>query len=168
MVSPSQHVREESQELPKLLQLIGQAQKSIAIQLLSYNNKTRQGEDWLVLDNALIQAQKRGIKVDLMVSDWSTKGDKGSALRKLSQYGINIHIISVPEHPSGYIPYARTIHSKYMVVDQQHCWLGTSNWAKGYFFSSRNIGVVSYNSSVCQQLSSIHQELRSSVLRRGI
>ena len=167
-VSPSRTVAEHAQELPHLLHLINTTQKHLSIQLLSYNNKSRSGEHWPVLDNALINAKKRGVHVELMVSDWSTKGSKGEALQMLQKNGINIHIISVPEHPDGPIPYARTIHAKYMISDQNNCWLGTSNWAKGYFLESRNVGVISYDSPICSQLQEIYNDIKNTTMNTSL
>jgi phosphatidylserine/phosphatidylglycerophosphate/cardiolipin synthase-like enzyme len=39
------------------------------------------------------------------------------------------------------VPFARVIHSKYMVVDGARLWLGTSNWERDYFEQSRNASV---------------------------
>ena len=49
---------------------------------------------------------------------------------------------SSPRRSRGFIPYARVIHSKVMRVDDDLCWVGTSNWGYDYFFRSRNVEVV--------------------------
>ena len=55
---------------------------------------------------------------------------------------IEVKLVTIPEWSGGFIPFARVIHAKYLVVDAEHSWLGTSNWSKDYFFKSRNVGIV--------------------------
>ena len=122
------------------------------LQFFSYNNQTRSKESWTVLDDALIACVQRGVQVELMVSDWATKGSKGRSLEKLRANGVTVHVASVPEHSSGPIPFARTIHAKTIISDQSSCWLGTSNASKGYFTTSRNIGLILHNQELCAQM----------------
>ena len=150
---PTALPKEVPHDLPSILSLINSSQQTLRLQFLSYNNKTRAKESWTVLDDALIRAQKRGVQVELMVSDWATKGSKGASLEKLRQHGIRVHVASVPEHSSGFIPFARTVHAKYIVADEKHCWIGTSNASKGYFDTSRNIGLIIHNKHECSQMS---------------
>ena len=146
-------------DLPLLLELIARAKNDLTLQFLSYNNKARSGEYWYTLDDALIEAVQRGVHVELMVSDWSTKGSKGESLEKMRQAGVTVHVISVPEHSSGFIPFARTIHAKYIVSDKKSCWLGTSNASKGYFTNSRNVGLMLYKRKECEKLAEIFSKL---------
>ena len=55
---------------------------------------------------------------------------------------IEVGISTIPEYSGGFIPFARVEHCKYMVVDSQWLWLGTSNWSWSYFHNSRNLGLV--------------------------
>jgi len=146
-------------DLPLLLELIAEAKDDLRLQFLSYNNKARSGEYWYALDDALISAVQRGVHVELMVSDWSKKGSKGESLEKLRQAGVTVHVISVPEHSSGFIPFARTIHAKYIVSDKKSCWLGTSNASKGYFTNSRNVGLMLYKRKECEKMAEIFSGL---------
>ena len=95
----------------------------------------------------------RGVDVRLLVSDWAIKGKKGESLKKLKQNGVQVRYASIPEHSSGKIPFARTIHSKLLTIDDQKCWLGTSNWSKDYFTTSRNVGILILNPKDCLSLS---------------
>jgi phosphatidylserine/phosphatidylglycerophosphate/cardiolipin synthase-like enzyme len=147
-------------DLPEILSLIRNAEHSLRLQFLSYNNKNRDGTSWNVLDNTLIDAVNRGVHVELMVSDWSKKGSKGASLEKLKQNGVHISIISIPEHSSGPIPFARTIHAKYIVSDTKNCWLGTSNASQGYFTTSRNVGLILKKRTECAQLHQIFTEIQ--------
>ena len=153
VASPSQSLPfEVPHDLPHILSLIQSTKKTLRLQFLSYNNKTRSKDSWTVLDDALINAVQRGVDVELMVSDWATKGDKGRSLEKLQSHGVTVHIVSIPEHSSGHIPFARTIHAKTIISDQSRCWIGTSNASKGYFYTSRNLGLIIQIKKLCVQM----------------
>ncbi|MEK6578918.1 MAG: phospholipase D-like domain-containing protein, partial [Bdellovibrionota bacterium] len=49
---------------------------------------------------------------------------------------------TLPLASQGPIPYARVIHSKFMTVDGQTLWLGTSNWSRGYFYETRGVELI--------------------------
>tara|TARA_B100000683_G_C12408992_1_gene522957 strand:- start:231 stop:1169 length:939 start_codon:yes stop_codon:yes gene_type:complete len=153
VASPLQSLPSEiPYDLPHILSLIQSARKTLRLQFLSYNNQTRSKESWTILDDALINAIQRGVKVELMVSDWATKGSKGRSLEKLRTNGVIVHVASVPEHSSGHIPFARTVHAKTIISDQSNCWLGTSNASKSYFTTSRNVGLIIHNKKLCLQM----------------
>ena len=147
-------------DLPHILKLIESAQKSLKLQFLSYNNKSHEEEKWTILDDALIAASKRGVRVELMVSSWSTKGSKGASLEKLREHGVLVSVITIPLHSSGEIPFARTIHAKYITADASNCWLGTSNASKDYFFTSRNVGLLLEKQAECARLSDIFSDIQ--------
>ena len=133
----------EMWDLPKMLEMIRQAQKSIAVQLLNYATQNYDKSEFKELDDALIEAAGRGVNVRLLVSDWTTKPKYMADLKRLAQIDhIETRMIEVPEHSSGFVPYSRTIHSKFMVVDDDKTWMGTSNWGGDYFYKSRNIGMI--------------------------
>jgi len=62
--------------------------------------------------------------------------------RELVGRGVAVKLLPIPEAAQGVIPFARVIHAKYMAVDGERFWIGTSNWSRGYFFKSRNVGVI--------------------------
>lgn len=139
--------------LPALVGLLGDAKKRIRVQLLDYSpverytvdeaKKLYRYEFWPELDNALRAAAVRGVKVELMVSDWNVKEPAYAHLRSLARIsGIEVRMVAIPEHSGGKIPYARVIHSKLLVVDDGILWVGTSNWAKDYFIDSRNVELI--------------------------
>ena len=130
-------------DLPKMLSLIGQAKKSVSVQLLNYATLNYDKTYFTELDEALTAAAARGVQVRLLVSDWSTKPKNMSDLKRLSDVpNFTARMLEVPEHSMGFVPYSRTIHSKFMVVDDEDAWLGTSNWAGDYFYKSRNVGII--------------------------
>jgi phosphatidylserine/phosphatidylglycerophosphate/cardiolipin synthase-like enzyme len=125
-----------------LTELLGSARKSVRVQLLNYNPAEGK-EFWPVIDNALRSAATRGVSVKLLVSDWNTKEPAFSHLRSLARIpGLEVRMASIPEHSAGKIPFARVIHSKYLLVDEDALWLGTSNWGRDYFRSSRNVELI--------------------------
>jgi phosphatidylserine/phosphatidylglycerophosphate/cardiolipin synthase-like enzyme len=129
-----------------ILSLIESAQKSVEIHLLSYATNPKENvehpapKDYLVIDNALTAAAKRGVKISMLLSDWSQSEPKLSAAKKLAAIpNIQVKFVTIPQAKAGFIPYARTIHSKFMVVDGEKLILGTSNWAYEYFHQLRNV-----------------------------
>ncbi len=54
-----------------LVELIGQAKESVRVQLLTYSPIAGQDRYWPRLDDALRAAAVRGVKVRLLVSDWT-------------------------------------------------------------------------------------------------
>ena len=67
--------------------------------------------------------------------------------------------MNIPEHSDGWVNYSRTIHSKYLVVDGDWSWLGTSNWSRDYFYGSRNVGLVVQGAPFAARLDALHETL---------
>jgi phosphatidylserine/phosphatidylglycerophosphate/cardiolipin synthase-like enzyme len=146
-----------------LVDMLGQAKQSIRVQLLTYSPIAGQDRFWPVLDNALRAAAVRGVKVHLLVSDWVLGGRAVPHLKALSLIpNLEVKIASIPEAKEGHIPFSRTIHSKYLVVDDTHLVLGTSNWEEGYFMASRNIELIFRDSPLAAQAARIHDRLWNS------
>jgi len=146
-----------------LVELIGQAKESVRVQLLTYSPVAGQDRYWPVLDNALRAAAVRGVKVRLLVSDWVLGGRALPHLKALALIpNLEVKVVSIPEAKEGHIPYARTVHSKYLVVDRMHLVLGTSNWEESYFTDSRNIELVFRDSPLAAEATRIHDRLWSS------
>lgn len=130
---------EKRWDLPRLVELIDGARKSVRVQLLTYSPARGFDE----LDAALRRAGARGVEVQLLVSDWcKRKGCIEGLQRLLSAPHVQVKLISVPEASTGFIPYARVAHAKYLVVDGARAWVGTSNWERDYFYASRNVGLL--------------------------
>ncbi len=131
--------REESWELPRIIHLIDGAKQSVLVQVLKYKTVNRAGNQFLEIDSALRRASARGVKVRLLVSEWALKDS--DMLKDLASV-IEIGVIKIPAWSGGEIPFARVAHAKYMVVDGQAAWVGSSNWEGDYFLKSRNVGVI--------------------------
>ncbi len=98
--------------------------------------------------------------MEIMVSNWNAKPGTVEALKSLdATRGITVKIVTIPEAKEGFIPFARTIHAKYMVVDGEKSWIGTSNWARDYFYESRNVGLIVDGPRFAQDLERIFRRL---------
>ena len=125
-----------------LIGLINTARSKIEIQLLNYSPAAEENY-YGVIDNALRSAAVRGVQVRMIVSNWNIREPDIYYLKSLQIIpGVEIGISTIPEHSRGFIPFARVEHCKYMVVDDDTSWIGTGNWSKEYFNSSRNIALV--------------------------
>jgi len=146
-----------------LVDLIDQAQQSVRVQLLTYSPLSGQDRYWPRLDNALRAAAVRGVKVRLLVSDWVLGGRALAHLKALALIpNLEVKVASIPEAKEGHIPFSRVIHSKYLVVDEVHLALGTSNWEESYFTESRNIELVFRDSPLATEAARIHDRLWNS------
>jgi phosphatidylserine/phosphatidylglycerophosphate/cardiolipin synthase-like enzyme len=146
-----------------LVELIGQAKTSVRVQLLTYSPLAGQDRYWPVLDNALRAAAVRGVKVRLLVSDWVLGGRALPHLMALALIpNLEVRVASIPEAKEGHIPYSRTAHSKYLVVDEAQLALGTSNWEESYFTESRNLELIFRDADLAAQATRIHDRLWNS------
>src|SRR5213075_1714745 len=104
----------------------------------------------------LIRAAARGVKVKLIVADWSKESPIVDYLKKLSKIpNIEINFSVIPEFSGGYVSFARVEHCKYVVADESDFWLGTANAERGYFYSVRNVGVIAKNRTIAGLLRKI-------------
>ena len=126
-----------------IVNLIDAARTDVLCQFLTYSPVARDKSAYTVLNDALKRAAARGVKVRMIVSDWSKDHPTVDSLKSLSRtQNIEIKFSAIPEWSGGYISFARVEHCKYLVTDSSRCWLGTSNAEKSYFYSTRNLGVV--------------------------
>ena len=147
--------------LDAILSLIASAKSSVRIQVMDYSTKAA-GAAWCTLDSALRAAAKRGAKVELMV-------DSGHAVKAMptlrslaSVSGISVRSVTIPPWSGGDIPFARLIHSKYMIIDNSASWIGAENWSQDYFMNSRNVGLITDLPDTLALLSAVYEKLWSS------
>ncbi|MDF1838233.1 MAG: phospholipase D-like domain-containing protein [Planctomycetota bacterium] len=152
--SPTGLLPEESTwDLPKLQAMIDAAQKTLYLQVLTLDLVDYDGKHFEELEDALIRAAARGVRVRILVADWCDRKGVIEGLRDLAALeGIGVRLVTIPEHSGGHIPFARVIHAKYLVADHKESWLGTSNWERGYFFKSRNVGVMMTGDGMADRL----------------
>jgi phosphatidylserine/phosphatidylglycerophosphate/cardiolipin synthase-like enzyme len=163
-------VGDSETELPKLL---AAAKSEVRIQLLDYAplsygpNRTR--PYYAVIDDAIRAALARGVKVKMMVSNWNTEKPAIAYLKSLALLpGMEIRIVTLPQASTGFIPFARVIHSKTMAIDGQLAWIGTSNWSGGYLDNSRNLEIVLRNEQMAQRIAELHQQTWDSAYAQPI
>ncbi|OGR50696.1 MAG: hypothetical protein A2049_01485 [Elusimicrobia bacterium GWA2_62_23] len=129
-------------ELPELLKMINNAKKTLRGQVMTYALEEHGSKRWTQLDDALRRAAARGVKISLVFADWAMGGKADKDIKALAKVpNISIKISSIPEHNSGFIPYSRVEHCKYLVADGNLAYVTTSNWGPGYFLTSRGAAV---------------------------
>ncbi|WP_223815944.1 phospholipase D-like domain-containing protein [Pseudomonas chlororaphis] len=154
-------VGDSQQELPRLL---AEAKNEVRVQLLDYAplsyGPDRTRPYYAVIDNAVRAAAARGVSIKLMVSNWNTDKLQLPYLKSLAVLpNVQVRIVTLPQAPQGFIPYARVIHSKTMEIDGQVAWVGTSNWLGGYLDNSRNLEVVMHDSAMARRIGELHGQL---------
>lgn len=143
----------------ELVRLIGAAHDEIRVQLLDYSPTDYHHHLYPVIDNALRDAAIRGVKIKLMVSHWNTDKPAVDHLKSLSLIpGIEIRIVTLPQAKSGFIPFARVIHTKTMSIDGKVAWIGTSNWTGGYLDESRNLEIVMKSETMAKRIADLHEQ----------
>lgn len=155
--------------LEVILEKIIQAKRSISIQLYEYSTRSRENaETWLKLDEALRAAGKKGVKVRMILDATALKKDKSGIEALAAQENVEIRLTTIPMHSTGPIDYARLVHSKYLVIDDDTSWVGTENWSRGYFENCRNVGLVVTDSKIARGLRSIFTKLWSSSVSKPV
>jgi phosphatidylserine/phosphatidylglycerophosphate/cardiolipin synthase-like enzyme len=149
-----------------LPQLLAAARREVKVQLLDYaplSYATGRRPFYAVIDNAVRAAAARGVRIKLMVSHWNTEEPAIHHLKSLALLPeVEVRVVTLPQASQGFIPFARVIHSKAMVIDDELAWLGTSNWAGGYLDKSRNLEVVLRSPAMAQRLAALHEQTWSS------
>lgn len=150
------HALWDEQQLARLLAL---AKNRVRLQVLTYKSDANEP---LELEAALREALKRGVAVELLVSNWAKRASNVESLKSLAAAGAKIKFMNIPEASTGHIPFARVCHAKYMVVDGRSAWIGTSNWERDYFYKSRNAGVFILSQALGARLDAFFTENWSS------
>ncbi len=143
---------------PNILNLINSAKEEVCLQFLSYSTKARDKSYYSLIQDAMKNAAARGVKVKMIVSDWEKDHPAVDSLQALSTTpNIELKYMVIPEWSGGYVSFARVVHCKFILVDGEEFWLGTSNCEKSYFYTSRNLGIVVKNNRLGKQLQNIFQ-----------
>lgn len=141
-------------DLPRLVDLIGSARSTVRLQLLTYRPLGK-NDYFDTLETALRAAAARGVRVQLLLSDWCKRPGTIEGLQSLEPLpGIDVKLVTIPPWSGGFIPFARVVHAKYLVVDEDKAWVGTSNWEKDYFLASRNVGLIIEGRGIATTLNS--------------
>lgn len=161
VLSPGGHIPDARVwDLDHIVRALDDAKREIRVQLLSYETIGHDGGRFDTLDAALRRAAIRGVRVHLLLSNWQKSPKKFAAAKSLAEVpGIDVSFVNVPEAASGFIPFARVVHAKYLVVDERLSWVGTSNWSGDYFLKSRNVGLVVESEAFARKLVAIFDGL---------
>lgn len=147
----------------ELVALLASAKKEVVVQLLDYYPLERDHGYYSVIDTAMRDAASRGVAVKLLVSHWNTGKPGVDYLKSLAVLpGVEVRIVTIPEMATGFIPFARVAHSKYMVVDGLMAWVGTSNWTGGYLNRLRNLEVVMKDKEIAERVRKLFDQVWSS------
>lgn len=140
-------------DLPRLVAMIDQARSTVRVQLLTYKVSSRDGSYFDTLDAALRRAAHRGVKVQLLLSDWTKSKGTIEGLKSLQVVpNVDVRLSTIPQWSGGFVPFSRVGHAKYMVVDGRRAWIGTGNWEGDYFTQSRNAGLIVESAAVGERL----------------
>lgn len=141
-------------DISTLQYIIDNSKREVLLQFLTYNSGTKEGS-WNELDSSLIAAASRGVKVKLIVSDWSIGKNQIGCLKNLAGVtNIEVKYSSIPDWSGGYVSFARVEHCKYVVADSV-CWVGSANAEKSYFYNTRNVGLVVESHVMAEQVHGI-------------
>lgn len=136
---------------------LSEARREIVLQTLTYG-VSGYGLTDSTLHQGLIAAAARGVQVKLLVSDWEIGGSGEQTLRELTKVPhVEVRISRVPEWSKGYIPFARVEHCKYLVVDGEWLWVGTSNWEPSYFNTTRNVAITVHHAPLAREARKIFE-----------
>jgi phosphatidylserine/phosphatidylglycerophosphate/cardiolipin synthase-like enzyme len=139
-----------------LVHLIDTARKTLILQFLSYSPIERRGGLYTAIDGAIRRAAARGVKVRMIVSDWTKGGAAFKYIQELSMLqNIEVACTVIPEWSRGYVSFARVEHCKFIAADSENFWLGTSNCEKSYYYTSRNLGLICRNRKLTLMLEKI-------------
>jgi phosphatidylserine/phosphatidylglycerophosphate/cardiolipin synthase-like enzyme len=146
-------------ELDAMLRLINGATKTIHAQVMTYSVHSR-GEEtrWEMLDKALRDAGRRGVKVNLIFADWSMGRKSDQDIKSLAQAeNVSIEISVLPQHSRGFVPYSRVDHCKYLVFDGEKAMISASNWAPDYFSNTRGAALIVEGTDAAAVLEDVFQ-----------
>jgi phosphatidylserine/phosphatidylglycerophosphate/cardiolipin synthase-like enzyme len=147
-----------STEQSALLRMIDASRQVLRIQVMTLSGYRDFGPDgyWAPIDTALRDAAAHGVKVRIIVADWSLHEPAQAYLKSLAVLpGIEVKFSRLPQAPRGFIPYARVEHCKYAVADERSVYIGTGNWSWNYFESSVDASVFVHGSRPAKTLSHI-------------
>ncbi|MBY0369520.1 hypothetical protein K2X33_02465 [bacterium] len=155
-----------------LLSLIAGAKQSIQLQTMEYTTSVYGKQTrWTELQAALLKAAERlnkpgeSAKVQVLLD--KTK-ETQPGVKELVAGGVEVRAVEIPQYSGGPIPYARLIHSKFLIVDGKTFWLGTDNYGRSYYYGSRGVGVVSSDKKAVPQLESIFDDLWTSTYAKKL
>lgn len=140
-------------DLPRLVAAIDGATRTVRAQVLTYDTIGYDRGYFPDLETALRSAAARGVRVQLLVADWGKRKGVVEDLQSLACLeNVDVRFAVIPEAARGHVPFARVVHPKLLVVDEALAWVGSSNWERTYFTTSRNAGLLLEGAAVGARL----------------
>ena len=150
-------------DLPHLIAAIDGAKTRVRAQVMSYALVGYDKKYWDELDRALRRAAARKVEVQFLVADWSLYKQKQEALKSLQVMShLEVRVMSIPQYSEHFVDFGRVAHAKYLVVDGETSWVGTSNWSRDYFHGSRNVGLMVDGKPFAAELDSFFERMWNS------
>ncbi len=147
----------------ELVRLIDVARDHIHVEVMEYSPLARDGGPYPVIDDALRRAARRGVRIRLLVADWSLSGKRLPGLLSLADLpNVDVRVARIPPASAGPIPYARVVHTKVMTIDDKIAWVGTSNWEGGYLDKSRNVELIFRSKPMAVRVDALESQLWTS------
>jgi phosphatidylserine/phosphatidylglycerophosphate/cardiolipin synthase-like enzyme len=157
--------------LKTFIKLINSAKQSIYMQamLVSGIDPYSKNKYWPKFTEALINATKRGVNVEIMFSDWmfakDSNKDSNKWLQSLIQMAnlnnLKIKYTALPKN-NPCIPYSAVNHAKYAIFDKKLAWISSSNIQKSYFYTAKNYSYIINDPNIANQLIKIFNQLWNS------
>jgi phosphatidylserine/phosphatidylglycerophosphate/cardiolipin synthase-like enzyme len=139
-----------------IIRMLDGARKEVVMQFLSFSPEARRKGDTFLFAEAIRRTAGRGVAVKIIVSDWQKDTRAEKFLKEFSEIpNVEMKYSAIPDWEGGYISFGRVEHCKYIIADGQDFWLGTSNAERGYFYETRNLGVMIHSRSLAQRLNKI-------------
>jgi phosphatidylserine/phosphatidylglycerophosphate/cardiolipin synthase-like enzyme len=159
-----------SYTLDSLTSLISEAgNTTIRIQVMEYTTRPNRGSPkWKAIDDALRAAASRNVKVQLMVDISDLKKAKGDLTALAALDNVEVRVVTIPPWSGGAVPFARLIHSKYMVIDTRVAWVGSENWSENYFENTRDVGVITSANNVTRALNQVFEQVWNSAYAKSL
>jgi len=140
--------------------ILSQLEKAKHIQLAVYELSTKvfgsEHETWTVLFDALKAAAGRGAKIEILLDAGKLQPEHKALV---ASGDVTLKAIKFPIFSGGEIPFARVLHSKFLILDGKTAWVGTDNWAKSYFVNSRGVGVIFRDKGLVEKVKEIFAKL---------
>jgi phosphatidylserine/phosphatidylglycerophosphate/cardiolipin synthase-like enzyme len=118
--------------------------------------KNRASSPTNVLIRELIDARKRGVKVEVVLEmkegeDRTTKNNRQSG-KILSEGGVEV----IYDSPS------KTTHTKVLIIDEQLVLLGSTNWTYSALSENNEVSVLIRSKEIAKELTSYFNKVKSS------
>ncbi|MBT3392707.1 MAG: hypothetical protein HN833_03485 [Elusimicrobiaceae bacterium] len=144
--------------ISEIIKIINSSDDTLYLSVMTFN-PTR---NWTEISDALIKAEKRGVKINLMFADWTLK-KSASKIKKLQRQmpSATIKIATIPQ-PKEFIPYARVVHTKFIVADGNKLLLTTANFEKDYFYKNIDAGLTIKSKNIAKIFEDIFKDMFNS------